>query len=853
MHRTTGLPESLLRVALVCLIVVGLVFPTVAADAAPARDAAAAEPVSPLHDSDDARIPPGVGVLAEPQAAVTTPSGDYRIDALLSGYYLSGTSVTYSFYESGVFGGSYYGSETGVGEVSEAVKANARQIMAWYGSIMDVEFTEVAETPTAIGIIRFMVSDAPPYAYSYFPQGTSMFYVASDVHLNPAYDRLGDLNGFRHPPGMHGYASLVHEIGHALGLKHPFEPLGSRTTVLPTAEDNSTNSVMSYTCTGRSPATAMAYDVAALQYMYGSRERNAGDDVYAFTSVGTGQHTVGGVTYFETPYLTKQTIWDSAGIDTLDASPLPAAAGGYRLDLRGGGWLIGNSQSLVTSYDHGSTLALASTIEDVVNSGSDDTIYANSAANTFGGYTTGRAVGADWIMGASAADTLELAGYRPSGVTQQRVGDNLLIGLQDRGSVTIAGYYTGSTPAIVYGANTPPVAAVEVSGESGRAPFGLTASGTASSDPDGMLAAYAWEFGDGGTAAGSVAQHVYAEPGEYTVRLTVTDDDGATAQAAAQVTVLPAFSVQALSGVNRYETAVQVSESAFPGGADAVVIATGRNWPDALGGTSLAGALGAPVLLVDTNSVPSDVMDEIERLGASTAIILGGEGAVGAAVEDALAAELGSGNVERIGGSNRYVTADLVAARTRAVLGSAWDGTAFVATGANFPDALAAAPLAAAQGWPLYLAHPASGLSEATKAALAGATDVLVLGGEAVVTPATKIYLDTTLGSAHVTRLAGNDRYKTAVAVATYAVAQAGHTWNSVGITTGQNFPDALAGGVLQGVTGSVMLLTPSTTLSADAAAALAANKDCITSVTVYGGGSAVSDVVRAAVASALQ
>ncbi|MBN2848486.1 MAG: cell wall-binding repeat-containing protein [Coriobacteriia bacterium] len=853
MHTSTSLPASLLRVVLTCLIVAGLAFPTPAAGAVIARDAGSAEPASPLRDSDDARIPPGVSALADPQSAVTAPSGDYRIDALLSGYYLSGTSVTYSFYENDVFGGSYYGSETGVGEVSEAVKTNVRQIMAWYGSIMDVEFTEVAETSSVIGIIRFMVSSAPAYAYSYYPQGTSMFYVASDVHLNPAYDRLGDLNGFRHPPGMHGYATLIHEIGHALGLKHPFEPVGSRTTVLPAAEDNTTNSVMSYTCTGRSPATAMTYDVTALQYMYGARERNAGDETYVFTSVGTGQHTVGGATFFETPYLTKQTIWDSGGIDTLDASLLPVAASGYRLDLRGGGWLIGNSQSLGTSFDHGSTLAVGSVIENVVNSGSDDTIYANSAANTFGGYSLGRAVGDDWVLGATAVDTLDLAGYRPSGVAQQRVGDNLVIGLQDRGSVTIAGYYTGSTPAIVYGANTPPVAAAEVSSEGGRAPFALTASGAASSDPDGALATYAWEFGDGGTATGSVAQHVYAEPGEYTVRLMVTDDDGATAQASAQVTVLPTFSVQALAGVNRYETAVQVSQNAFPGGADAVVIATGRNWPDALGGTSLAGALGAPVLLVDTHSVPSDVMAEIARLGASSAIILGGEGAVGAAVEDALAAELGSVNVERIGGANRYITADLVAARTRAALGSAWDGTAFVATGANFPDALAAAPLAAAQGWPLYLAHPASGLSDVTKAAMAGVTDALVLGGEAVVTPVTKSYLEEALGPSHVTRLAGSDRYKTSVTVATYAVTRAGHTWDGVGITTGQNFPDALAGGVLQSVSGSVMLLTPSTALSADAAAALAANKGCITSVTFYGGASAVSDVVRAAVVSALQ
>ena len=94
MHTRTSLLASLLRVVLVCLIVVGLAFPTVAAGAVPVRAAASVESAAPLHDSDDARIPPGVGALSDPQTAVTAPSGDYRIDALLSGYYLSGTSVT---------------------------------------------------------------------------------------------------------------------------------------------------------------------------------------------------------------------------------------------------------------------------------------------------------------------------------------------------------------------------------------------------------------------------------------------------------------------------------------------------------------------------------------------------------------------------------------------------------------------------------------------------------------------------------------------------------------------------------------------------------------------------------------
>ena len=79
-------------------------------------------------DDFDARIPfdmPDARI-----AAVVPASGDYRIDALLSGYKLPSTTVTYSFYSNVVFGGSYYGSES-VSEVSDAVKTNVRAIMAF--------------------------------------------------------------------------------------------------------------------------------------------------------------------------------------------------------------------------------------------------------------------------------------------------------------------------------------------------------------------------------------------------------------------------------------------------------------------------------------------------------------------------------------------------------------------------------------------------------------------------------------------------------------------------------------------------------------------------------------------------
>jgi PKD repeat protein len=61
--------------------------------------------------------------------------------------------------------------------------------------------------------------------------------------------------------------------------------------------------------------------------------------------------------------------------------------------------------------------------------------------------------------------------------------------------------------------------------------------GSGSTDADGTVAAWAWELGDGATAAGARVTHAYASPGTYTVRLTVTDDDGATATTARTVEV----------------------------------------------------------------------------------------------------------------------------------------------------------------------------------------------------------------------------------------------------------------------------------------------------------------------------
>ena len=134
---------------------------------------------------------------------------------------------------------------------------------------------------------------------------------------------------------------------------------------------------------------------------------------------------------------------------------------------------------------------------------------------------------------------------------------------------------------------------------------------------------------------------------------------------------------------------------------------------------------------------------------------------------------------------------------------------------------------------------------------MADVDEVLILGGITAVPQAIEDSLEVTYGDADVTLLAGDDRYATAVVVATHGVAH-GLGWNRLAITTGEKFPDALAGGVLQGRDGSVMLLTRSASLPAAVQTALQNNRALITEVRYLGGTTAVTQSVRDAVTAIL-
>jgi putative cell wall-binding protein len=318
------------------------------------------------------------------------------------------------------------------------------------------------------------------------------------------------------------------------------------------------------------------------------------------------------------------------------------------------------------------------------------------------------------------------------------------------------------------------------------------------------------------------------------------------------------LTVVSIAGATRIDTAIEASKQAFAAGsASTVVIATAYNWPDALGGAALAGAYDGPILLTAQASLPPNVMTEIGRLGATKVIILGGVSAVSAGVEAALKASLGQANVTRLAGANRYETSRLTAAAAveRLQARRIWEGTAFAATGANFPDALGASPISAARGWPIYLVNPAAGLDSTLLGAMkaAGVTKVRVLGGPAVVSLAVENSLKASFGAGNVLRLDGANRYDTARAIATYGVNSAGLGWNKVAIATGANFPDALAGGVLQGRSGSVMLLTPTASLDPGVSSTLTANRAVIYEVRFLGGTGAVSTAVRTAVYNLLK
>ncbi|WP_404290946.1 peroxidase family protein [Glutamicibacter arilaitensis] len=193
--------------------------------------------------------------------------------------------------------------------------------------------------------------------------------------------------------------------------------------------------------------------------------------------------------------------------------------------------------------------------------------------------------------------------------------------------------------------------------------------------------------------------------------------------------------VTRLAGVTRYDTAIEISKYAHPdpvsdNPVNTVYIATGRDFQDALAVASPAARDGAPVLLVRPDSIPPEVLTEINRLNPARVVILGGPNAVSVEVENALA---GAWTLERIGGETAIETATMISAAhfTPPV------PVVYLTTRANFPDALSIASVAGTRGGPVLLVPPNGSLPELVQAELTRLqpATIVILGGEVAVGP----------------------------------------------------------------------------------------------------------------------
>lgn len=197
--------------------------------------------------------------------------------------------------------------------------------------------------------------------------------------------------------------------------------------------------------------------------------------------------------------------------------------------------------------------------------------------------------------------------------------------------------------------------------------------------------------------------------------------------------LVPAATIDRYFGADRYATAANIATRAFVQtqvGAKDVFLATGAGFADALAASAAAGSMGAAVLLVrpSATALNDETRALIQSLGATRVIIAGGEGAVSNEVQQSAGTIPGVTSVVRFGGADRYATASLV---NNFAFPTAQRG--LIASGRDFPDALAAAAAAGALNAPLHLSNGTCTRTVSLQHLVdAGVTRVAFVGGTGV-------------------------------------------------------------------------------------------------------------------------
>ena len=271
---------------------------------------------------------------------------------------------------------------------------------------------------------------------------------------------------------------------------------------------------------------------------------------------------------------------------------------------------------------------------------------------------------------------------------------------------------------------------------------------------------------------------------------------------------LAPVSVERIAGNYANQTSALISAQGFPEGSEWVVLARDDDFADAMSATGLAGALECPIVLTGQYGLSSAAAEEVQRLGATRAYVIGGTGAMPGDFEGELAA-LGCTVEQRVFGNYAYDTS-VECAKLIAQHGGGAD--AIVAMGTNFQDALSISSFAYAYKLPIFLTTPWEGrdLPASAVAAIKGMSGTIWVPGGPGAVPETAV--EYVFGGRTITRLYGYDGYETSNYIARFMVEQGYLSAENCVVACGAQGPkgtDALAGAALAGKHGPGQLGGP--------------------------------------------
>ncbi|UTW56229.1 M10 family metallopeptidase [Kordiimonas sp. SCSIO 12610] len=364
-----------------------------------------------------AEIEDGSTITSEDPIEFIGFSGVHEIDSLLYGYgYVADETGTVDISFSFPGADSEFSPVTypldsepyqGFQALSDSAKDLFRGALASVAEFTNASFTEVADTGANAGTIRaaWTTDGHHALAFAYVPISDSNDARISDIWL---------VDGSLAEDAYNFDFVLLHELGHALGLKHPFDARGSGLT-LPNNLDSHEYTVLSYTPSSThfgtadlAPQTFMSLDIKALQYLYGvDTVTTAGDETYNFDQS-------------ERHYLT---IWDYGGDDTLSVT----GDRGVTLNLTPGTW---SDVGTTITYSSGTTEQFTvfitddTVIENATGALGDDNLIGNQVANRL----TAMA-GNDTLTGGAGDDSLD--GGIGEDILNGGTGDDILSGGDD--------------------------------------------------------------------------------------------------------------------------------------------------------------------------------------------------------------------------------------------------------------------------------------------------------------------------------------------------------------------------------------------------------------------------------------